>query len=150
MFRFSLSMSSQSFLEGLFSQFLRQILLFQGYDSNDIFFEIKGRGEGQKIIREKSKMEAVILNDTTIRSTFTPDEVGIFDVRWVVVLTEFLVYFKPFHYRCRINIRYEDCQGLCRDSSWDRGRDGSELVQRGVCDQKIHVGCKLFCKAFDP
>ena len=65
---------------------MRQFLLFQGYDSKDIFFEIKGRGEGQKIILEKSKIEAEIVNDTTIKSVFRPGKVaGIFDVRWVIV-----------------------------------------------------------------
>ncbi len=53
-----------------------------GYASRDLFFEIKGRGMGQKIIMEKSRMETEILNDTTIKSTFYPPEVaGIFDVR---------------------------------------------------------------------
>ena len=65
-----------------FLQFVRQILLFQGYDSKDIFFEIKGRGEGQKIIMEKSKIESEALNDTTIKSVFKPGKVaGVFDVR---------------------------------------------------------------------
>lgn len=54
----------------------------RGYDSRDLFFEIKGRGIGGKIILEKSRMETEILNDTTITSTFYPPEVaGIFDVR---------------------------------------------------------------------
>ena len=69
-----------------FLQLVRQILLFQGYDSKDIFFEIKGRGEGQKIILEKSRIEAEIVNDTTIKRVFRPGKVaGIFDVRWVIV-----------------------------------------------------------------
>ena len=54
----------------------------RGYDSRDLFFEIQGRGMGQKITLEKSRMETEILNDTTIKSTFYPPEVvGIFDVR---------------------------------------------------------------------
>ena len=64
---------------------MRQILLFQGYDSKDIFFEITGRGEGKKIIMETSKMKTEIVNGTTIRSIFNPGEIaGIFDVRLVV------------------------------------------------------------------
>ena len=54
----------------------------KGYNSKDLFFEIKGKGRGQKIIMEKTIMEAEILNDTSIRSTFYPPDVaGIFDVR---------------------------------------------------------------------
>ena len=45
----------------------------KGYNSKDLFFEIKGKGRGQKIIMEKSTMESEILNDTSIRSTFYPN-----------------------------------------------------------------------------
>ena len=66
---------------------MRQIWLFQGYDSKDIFFEINGKGEGQKIILEGTNMETEILNVTTIKSIFKPgDAAGIFDVRWVVFI----------------------------------------------------------------
>lgn len=81
-----------------FLQFVRQILLFQGYDSKDIFFEIKGRGEGQKIIMEKSKIESEVLNDTTIKSVFKPGKVaGIFDVRWVILKIVFFIYCNYIH-----------------------------------------------------
>lgn len=83
-----------------FLQFVRQILLFQGYDSKDIFFEIKGRGEGQKIIMEKSKIESEVLNDTTIKSVFKPGKVaGIFDVRWVIVKIVFFIYCNYIHWQ---------------------------------------------------
>ena len=42
---------------------------------------MKGKGEFQRIILEKTKLETEILNETSIRSTFDPHKVGFFDVK---------------------------------------------------------------------
>ena len=43
-----------------------------------------------------------------------------------------------FSNRCKINIKYEDREVHILA---EEDRDGAGIVQRGVCDQMIHVGC---------
>ena len=45
-----------------------------------------------------------------------------------------------FSNRCKINIKYQDREVLIL-TDLGENRDGAEIVQRGVCDQKIYVGC---------
>lgn len=111
---------------------MRQISLFQGYNSKDIFFEIKGKGKGQKIIMEKSEMETEIVNDTTIKAIFKTGQVaGIFDVRWVLVWIVFLFTVKTFI--CQMQDQYQirgqgdqHCHGLGRG----QGRRGNSAERR--------------------
>ena len=46
----------------------------------------------------------------------------------------------PISNRCKINIKYQDREVLIL-TDLGENRDGAEIVQRGVCDQKIYVGC---------
>ena len=43
--------------------------------------------------------------------------------------------------RCKINVKYEDRDDYSY-SDWGEEKDGAEIVQKGVCRQKIHVGCE--------
>ena len=55
-------------------------IYLQEFNSSNLFFEISGRGEHQRIVLEETKLEIDIINVTTIRSVFDPKEVGYYDV----------------------------------------------------------------------
>jgi len=87
----------------------------QGYDADNLLMKIKGRAGSETIMKDQ-KMNSTRVNSTTIRTSFSPTTVGLFDIR------------------CRLAIKKKD--------KLDRSDSGEteQKEEKGVCWQKIHVG----------
>jgi len=93
----------------------------QGYNADSLSFKITGRAGSEKLINDQL-MNSTRLNSTTIRTSFNPIKVGVFDIS------------------CELAIKRKNkLQGS--DGS-DGSGDAEEEKAVGVCWQKIHVGCK--------
>ena len=76
---------------------------------------------------DRRQVESEVVNKTTIRTKFDPHQVGHFDVR------------------CQLTINKEDDDiGNKNEIEIDdlKNEDKDALTQKGICPQRVHVGCK--------
>ena len=88
--------------------------LLQGYSSAHLSFIINGEDENRKIL--PVHVESEVVNKTTIKTKFSPGTVGLFNVR------------------CIIRVKEEDAE--------DDDDENKMMTEKGVCTQRVHVGCK--------
>ena len=96
--------------------------LLQGYSSAHLSFIINGEDENQKIL--PVHVVSDIVNQTTIKTKFSPETVGLFNVR------------------CIIRVKAEDAE----DDDDDDDEENELMTEKGVCTQRVHVGCKYWRK----
>jgi len=93
----------------------------KGYDSQRLSFSISGRVKDHKIVRKP--VESEIVNKTSIKITFLPDQVGHFDVS------------------CRLTINKEDSDVDDDENEVEDDEEKEEATsKKGVCTQRVHVG----------
>ena len=68
-------------------------------------------------------MVSDIVNQTTIKTKFSPETVGLFNVR------------------CIIRVKAEDAEDDDDDDD-DDDEENELMTEKGVCTQRVHVGCK--------
>jgi len=84
----------------------------QGYSSAHLSFIINGEDENRKIL--PVQVVSDIVNKTTIKTKFSPETVGLFNVR------------------CIIRVKEEDAE--------DDDEEDTMMTEKGVCTQRVHVG----------
>jgi len=84
----------------------------QGYSSAHLSFIINGEDENRKIL--PVHVVSDIVNKTTIKTKFSPETVGLFNVR------------------CIIRVKEEDAE--------DDDEEDTMMTEKGVCTQRVHVG----------
>jgi len=90
----------------------------QGYSSAHLSFIINGEDENQKIL--PVHVVSDIVNQTTIKTKFSPETVGLFNVR------------------CIIRVKAEDAED--DDDDDDDDEENELMTEKGVCTQRVHVG----------
>ena len=60
----------------------------KGYTADNLFMEMKEKGEDQKIMRSPTLMKSKKINSTTIRTIFDPVKVGNFDIRYLIMMED--------------------------------------------------------------